>query len=251
MNRLQKLFQSKSKDILNIYITAGFPALHDTVSIVKKLDKAGVDIVEIGMPYSDPLADGETIQKSSMRALENGMNLSVLFEQVKEIRKEAEVPIVLMGYFNQLLQYGIERFLMQCESVGVDGLIIPDLPIDIYEMKYKALFDKSKLRLSFLITPQTPADRIKKIDLLSDGFIYMVSVNATTGTERNIDEQYFERIHNMDLNNPRLIGFGIKDRAGYEQANRFANGAIIGSAFIRHVDTFGAEEVATFINSIR
>ncbi len=251
MNRLQQLFNRKAGNILNIYVTAGYPGLHDTESVVLSLAEAGVDIIELGIPYSDPLADGETIQASSQQALANGMGLSLLFKQVARIRLKSQIPIVLMGYFNQMLQYGIPAFIQHCETSGVDGLIIPDLPIEIYQRDYAHLFGASTLSLSFLITPQTPEARIRKMDEASNGFIYMVSVNATTGTETKVSTEYFERIKGMGLKNPRLIGFGIKDSAGYNQACSYADGAIIGSAFIKFIASEGIGKVKDFVGGIR
>ncbi len=251
MNRLQALFKRKSGHILNIYVTAGYPGLHDTEPVVLALDKAGVDIVELGIPYSDPLADGETIQDSSQQALQNGMTLSLLFKQIADIRLQSQIPIVLMGYFNQMLQYGIPAFIKQCETVGVDGLIIPDLPVEIYQRDYASIFEASSLSMSFLITPQTPSHRIRTMDEASHGFIYMVSANATTGSNIQISTEYFDRIKDMELNNPRLIGFGIKDRQGYDQACNYAHGAIIGSAFIKYLASNGLDHIDRFVTNIR
>ncbi|MCA0364338.1 MAG: tryptophan synthase subunit alpha [Bacteroidetes bacterium] len=241
MNRIEELFQTKKQDILNIYFTAGFPALNDTVTILDSLQKAGTDIVEIGMPYSDPVADGETIQGSNQKALENGMSLKVLFQQLEGIRnKEIIVPIVLMGYFNPVYQFGVEEFCKKCQETGIDGLILPDLPVEEYQRNYKAIFDKYGLLNIFLITPQTSSERIKLIDEISEGFIYMVSsasvTGAVTGVSHNMEE-YFERVNAMNLKNPRLIGFGIKDRETFAKASKSASGAIIGSQFVRVLET--------------
>ena len=241
MNRIEELFQTKKQDILNIYFTAGFPALNDTVTILASLQKAGTDIVEIGMPYSDPVADGETIQGSNQKALENGMSLKVLFQQLEGIRnKEITVPIVLMGYFNPVYQFGVEEFCKKCQETGIDGLILPDLPVEEYQRNYKAIFDKYGLLNIFLITPQTSSERIKLIDEISEGFIYMVSsasvTGAVTGVSHNMEE-YFERVNAMNLKNPRLIGFGIKDRETFAKASKSASGAIIGSQFVRVLET--------------
>lgn len=235
MNRLNKLFASKSADILNVYFTAGHPGLNDTVTIIKSLSDAGADIVEIGMPYSDPLADGATIQASSQLALKNGMNLDLLFSQIAEARTHTEMPFILMGYFNQVIQYGEERFIKRAKESGVDGLILPDLPVDEYQLHYETMFKKYDMNISFLITPQTPESRIRHIDDVSNSFIYMVSSNAITGAKSGIDEIqkiYFDRIEKMKLKNVRLIGFGISNKESFRQACKYASGAIIGSAFI-------------------
>jgi len=236
MNRIKKLFATKQKDILNIYFTAGYPNLNDTGALILALEKAGADLIEIGMPYSDPLADGPTIQESGQIALKNGMTLPLLFEQIATVRNDTEIPLIMMGYFNQVMQYGEERFIKKCKEVGVDGLILPDMPLHVYEEQYQSLFEQANICHSFLITPQTDETRIRKIDVLSSGFVYMVSNASITGAKRDISEAqlaYFERINDMQLKNPRLIGFGISDYATYKTACTYANGAIIGSAFIR------------------
>lgn len=236
MNRLDLLFANKQEHILNIYFTAGYPQLEDTVPIIRALAQAGVDLIEIGMPYSDPMADGETIQRSSMQALQNGMTLAKLFEQIREARKYTQVPLVLMGYFNQMMQYGEEKFIADCQAAGIDGLILPDLPVYEYENFYKNIVEAADLRMSFLITPQTNEARIQAIDRASKGFIYMVSSSAITGNSSGISPKqiaYFQRIQAMNLEKPRLIGFGISDAASFRTACAYANGAIIGSAFIR------------------
>ena len=257
MNRLDKLFSKKAEGILNVYFTAGHPKLDSTVEIIKALDKNGVDLVEIGMPYSDPMADGPTIQDSSQKALANGMTLDVLFDQVKELRETSQIPLIMMGYLNQMIQYGKEKFLNKAAEVGIDGLIIPDLPMTLYEKDYKQHFDANNIRKTFLITPETSEDRIKKISALSSGFIYMVSKSSITGSASNISDQqkaYFQRIQNMNLPNPRLIGFGIHDKATYLTACSNSNGAIIGSAFIRALEAGQnhiGDTVSKFIKSIR
>ena len=235
MNRLDKLFQEK-KDILNIYFTAGFPNLEDTMPILETLQAAGADMVEIGMPYSDPVADGPTIQESNQQALENGMTINKLFEQLADFRKKITVPVVLMGYVNPVLQYGAERFIEKCAEIGIDGTILPDLPAPEFEEELKPIYEKHQLHNVFLITPQTSEKRIKEIDRLSKGFIYMVSSNSITGAKSGIaDKQlaYFERIHAMQLQTPRLIGFGISNHETFKRACSHAHGAIIGSAFIK------------------
>jgi tryptophan synthase alpha chain len=236
MNRLDKIFSTKKANLLNIYFTAGFPKLEATSEIITALSDAGVDLIEIGMPYSDPLADGTTIQESSAVALQNGMSLDLLFAQIAEVRAKVETPLILMGYFNQVLQYGDERFFQRCQSVGVDGLILPDLPLDVYESDYKKLLNDLDLKISFLITPQTPDTRIKKVAKLSTSFVYVVSNYAITGTQSSISEQqldYFKRIKAIQLKKPYLIGFGIADPKSFQTACQYANGAIIGSAFIK------------------
>lgn len=246
-NRLTRLFGQKKEDVLNVYFTAGHPTLDSTVTIIKSLAEHGADIIEIGMPYSDPMADGETIQKSSAIALKNGMGLKILFEQVEEARQHVDIPLIVMGYYNQLIQFGIEDFVKRATEVGIDGMIIPDLPMSIYRDDHQALFEKYNICHSFLITPQTSDDRIKLADELSSGFVYMVSQSSITGKTGDItDEQiaYFERVNAMSLSKPRLIGFGIHDKATKERAFKYSNGAIIGSAFIRAVDQdqFSVEE---------
>lgn len=236
MNRLDKLFSEKKARILNIYFTAGYPKRDDTEGVICALAEAGADLIEIGMPYSDPLADGTTIQESGAVALENGMTLNLLFAQIKAARKRTDVPLVLMGYFNQVLQFGDKAFFDLCVETGIDVLILPDLPLEVYEARYKKMLADMGLRITFLMTPQTPVERIRKIDALSTGFVYMVSSYAITGTQTGISEAqiaYFERIEAMKLKNPRLIGFGISDKNSFDTACKYAQGAIIGSAFIK------------------
>ncbi len=238
MNRIERLFKTKDKDILNIYFTAGYPKLEDTIPLILNLEKAGADLVEIGIPYSDPLADGPTIQESGSKAIKNGMTLSCLFEQLSGIRKQTDLPLILMGYFNQIMQFGVPEFLSHCKEVGIDGLILPDLPVYEYEAFYQKEVEAARLAISFLITPQTSEDRIRKIDQLTHGFIYMVSNASITGKTGQISEKqiaYFDRIQQLDLNNPCLIGFGISDQESFRTACTYSNGAIIGSAFIRKI----------------
>lgn len=253
-NRIYNTFLKKN--ILNIYVTAGYPKLNDTVAIVQELAKNGVDIVEIGMPFSDPLADGPTIQNSSEIAIKNGITLDLIFKQIQEIRKTVEIPIILMGYFNQLLQFGVERFLENAAHVGVDGLIIPDLPIDIYQEEYKSLVEKYGLKMSFLITPQTSEERIQFIAKESSSFLYVVSSYAITGGKSEIEDyqtQYFERIKSLNIETPKLIGFGISNKQTFETACQYANGAIIGSAFINALEKSEdlKETIQNFIQTIR
>lgn len=255
-NRLSSLFAEK-KNILNIYFTAGFPQIGDTVRIIKALQKAGVDMIEIGVPFSDPLADGETIQKSSQHAIENGMTLPLLFEQLQYIRNEVDIPLLLMGYLNPVLQFGIEKFCQKCEETGIDGIILPDLPTREFVEDYQSLFEKHQLANVFLITPQTSEQRIRQIDDISQGFIYMVSSASTTGGTKSgtADSQipYFERIAAMNLQTPKLIGFGISDKQSFETANCYAHGAIIGSAFIKMLaqSTDLEQDIESFVKQIR
>ena len=256
MNRITTLFTHKTERLLNLYFTAGFPALTDTRTVLRGLEAAGVDLVEIGMPYSDPVADGETIQQSNQTALENGMSLRVLFEQLAGFREEISVPVLLMGYINPVLQFGIENFCRMCREVGVDGVILPDLPMDLFVADYKSVFDEYGIFTIFLITPQTSYDRIRLIDEVSDGFIYMVSSASITGSVSGISDgmrAYFERIAAMNLRNPRLVGFGINNRETFETVSQFANGAIVGSAFVRHLQTSGpdAAGIQAFVQTVR
>ncbi len=253
--KFDELFDS-GKKLLSIYLTAGYPNLDDTVPTLKALESNGVDFVEIGMPYSDPLADGTTIQQSGQRAIANGMRLELLFEQIKEARKEVSMPFVYMGYLNQLMQYGLQKFCTSCVDAGIDSLIIPDLPMDIYESEYKAIFDQHGLGLSFLISPQSGEERIREADKLSHPFLYQVSSNAITGAKTGISEEqvaYFERIKDMELATPKMIGFGISSKETFDEACERAQGAIIGSAFIKAMAEEGEteEKVAEFIKSIR
>lgn len=253
MNRInQKL--KENKKLLSIYFTAGYPNLEDTTSILKKLEDSGVDMIEIGLPFSDPLADGPTIQKSSTKALQNGMTTEILFNQLEDIRKSVTIPLLIMGYFNPILQYGVEAFCKKCKEIGIDGLIIPDLPVDVYHEKYQTIFESYGLINVFLITPQTSDKRIAFIDSISNGFIYMVSSASTTGAQigfGNEQTNYFKRIANMNLNNPQIIGFGISNNETFTQATEYAKGAIIGSAFIKDLTKNGASNISTFISSIK
>jgi len=253
MNRIDQKFR-EDKKLLSIYFSAGYPSLEDTVPILKNLQAAGVDMVEIGLPFSDPLADGPTIQESSTQALRNGMTTEKLFIQLENIREHIDIPLVLMGYFNPMMQYGIEKFCQRCEAIGIDGLIIPDLPVDDYHEDYKALFDQHGLYNMFLITPQTPEERIRYIDQVSNGFIYMVSSAAVTGAQSsfgNTQTDYFQRIANMNLNTPTVIGFGISNAQTYEAASSHSRGAIIGSAFIKFLEKEGVNKIEDFVQSIR
>ena len=252
MNRINTKLQVNKK-LLSIYFTAGFPNLNDTVSIIKELEKNGVDMIEIGLPFSDPLADGPTIQESSTIAIENGMTTSLLFEQLKDIRKTVQIPLIIMGYFNPMMQFGIEKFCQKCASVGIDGLIIPDLPLHVYETEYKAIFEKYDLKNIFLITPQTTNERIQQIDEISDSFIYMVSSAAVTGSQSGFGSEqmdYFKRISDLKLKNPQIVGFGIKDKQTFSEATKYQNGAIIGSAFIKFIASNPINQIKNFLTNI-
>ena len=260
MNRIVNLFEghksAENDGLLNVYFTAGYPQLHDTLTVLQALEKGGADLVEIGMPYSDPVADGETIQMSNDRALENGMSVKVLFEQLKDMRQTVKVPVLLMGYVNPVLQYGMEAFCQKCAEIGVDGLILPDMPMDVYLDEYKSIFDAYGILNIFLVTPQTSEARIRQIDSISAGFIYTVSSASVTGSKSGVSndmESYFDRLNAMNLKNPRLIGFGIKDHATYSKASKYAAGAIIGSAFIRVLEnsTDLENDIVNFVQDVK
>jgi len=254
MNRIDRQFKEKQHNILNVYCTAGYPRLNSTTEVLASLEKHGADIVEIGMPYSDPLADGPVIQQSNMTALENGMSIPLLFRQLQTTRESINIPIILMGYMNPVLRFGLERFCEAAEKVGVDGIILPDLPMYEFETEYRQLFEKHNLKLTFLVTPETSEERIKKIDALSSGFLYAVSSSSTTGNSRSIEGQegYFKKLEAMELKNPILVGFGIKDKATFQAACQHTNGAIIGSAYIKALQNSGAVDVSTkeFLNGV-
>lgn len=238
MNRINQLFQKKNNHLLSVYFTAGFPKLEDTVPTLKTLQKNGVDLVEIGVPFSDPMADGIVIQNSSHVALQNGMSIKKLFEQLTNVRSEINIPLVMMGYLNPIMQFGFDKFCSECKRVGVDGMIIPDLPMSDFLADYKAIAEKYELEFIFLITPETTEERIRLIDENTNGFIYMVSSAAVTGTQSSFDSRidYFNRINSMNLKNPRLIGFGVSNKATLDTVNQYASGAIIGSAFIKALE---------------
>lgn len=255
MNRLQNLFYTKKSNLLSIYYTAGYPELNTTVDIAEALEKAGADFLEIGFPYSDPVADGPTIQHSSETALQNGMTVHVLFEQLKDLRKRVNIPILLMGYVNPILQYGIEKFCKTAAEIGVDGIIVPDLPMYEYEAMYSKYFLDNNLSNIFLVTPQTSEDRIRKIDELSNSFIYLLSSSSITGGSLNVStniEDYYKRIKAMELNNPAIIGFGISNNATFTKACEYASGAIVGSAFVKLLaeDNY-LEKIPAFVKAIR
>jgi tryptophan synthase alpha chain len=254
-NRINKLFQDKKERILSVYFTAGYPNLEDTVPMIQELVKNGVDLIEIGMPFSDPVADGPVIQYSSLIALQNGMSIRKLFGQLKNIRQTVDIPLILMGYINPVLQYGVAAFCQKCKEIGIDGLIIPDLPMDVFEEEFKAVFEANDLHNIFLITPQTSEERLRKIDTVSTGFIYMVSSNSTTGAKSSVSDfqkEYFERVNSFGLKNPRLIGFGISNAETFANACEYASGAIIGSAFVKALEGSDPTDrkVSRFINSI-
>ena len=253
MNRISHKLQ-ENKKLLSIYFTAGYPQLDDTKTILEQLEKSGVDLVEIGLPFSDPLADGPTIQASSTQALQNGMTTKKLFEQLEDIRKTVSIPLIIMGYFNPMLQYGIEKFCKKCAEIGIDGLIIPDLPLEVYTKEYQAIFQQYGLQNIFLITPQTSEKRIRQIDEASEGFIYMVSSASITGAKNSFgdaQQAYFERIDQMKLQHPQIVGFGISNADTFDKATQFAKGAIIGSAFIKHLTENGTQNINSFVEQIR
>ena len=254
MSRISELFKKKNKKVLNVYCTAGFPRLDSTLEVLKALEENGADLIELGMPYSDPLADGPVIQASSTKALENGMTISTLFSQLKAMRPAIGVPVLLMGYMNPVLQYGFEKFCESAAGAGVDGLILPDLPIYEFETEYGPVMKRYGLDFIFLVTPETSEERIRKVDSLSSGFLYAVSSSSTTGKNKEINDQqaYFERLEKMGLRNPVLVGFGIRDKASFEAACLHASGAIIGTAYIKALENGSSVAGATreFLNSV-
>ncbi|MCR8556353.1 tryptophan synthase subunit alpha [Mucilaginibacter sp. BJC16-A38] len=255
MNRLNQLFNTKKDNLLSIYYTAGYPELNTTLDIAEALERAGVDFLEVGFPYSDPVADGPTIQHSSEKALEAGMTLNLLFEQLADLRKRVTIPILLMGYANPMIQYGVERFCKKAAVVGVDGVIVPDLPMYEYETLYADFFKANGLSNIFLVTPQTSEERIRKIDELSNSFIYLLSSSSITGGNLQVSvniEDYYKRIKAMQLKNPAIIGFGISDNKSFSKACEYASGAIVGSAFVKLLGTEGyLEKIPGFIEAIR
>ena len=238
MNRLEELFQRKKNNVLNVYCTAGFPQLNSTLEVMKALQDNGADIIELGMPYSDPLADGPVIQSSGSKALQNGMTIEKLFAQLQDCRKEIYVPIILMGYMNPVLQYGFERFCKHAAAIPIDGLILPDLPEHEFETEYGAIIHRYGLDFIFLVTPETSEERLKKLDELSTGFLYAVSSSSTTGNKKDFNEveKYLQRLKNMNLKNPVLVGFGVKDKQSFESACKYTSGAIIGTAYIKAIE---------------
>ena len=243
MSRIKTLFDYKKGNVLNVYCTAGFPELNSTLEVMQALQENGADLIELGMPYSDPLADGEVIQKSSSRALHNGMNLQVLFSQLKSMRPQITVPVILMGYMNPVLQYGFEKFCTDAAAAGVDGLILPDLPEYEFEKEYGKIIHSHGLDFIFLVTPETTPDRVVKLDILSSGFLYAVSSSSTTGSSKNMTDVsgFLQRLNSYGLKNPVLVGFGIKDSETFRSASKYANGAIIGTAYIRAIE--GAHDI--------
>jgi tryptophan synthase alpha chain len=248
MNRIQSLFKRKQHNVLNVYCTAGYPQLNSTLDVIKALQNNGADLVELGMPYSDPLADGPVIQNSGMHALANGMTIVTLFEQLKTLRSQIgdDLPVILMGYMNPVLQYGFEKFCAAAAAVGIDGLILPDLPEYEFETEYGSIIKQYNLDFIFLVTPETSGERIKKLDELSTGFLYAVSSSSTTGSDKNMTDvsAYLKRLQAMQLENPVLVGFGIKDRQSFEAACAYANGAIIGTAYIKALEKNPADVAA-------
>lgn len=256
MNRINKLFENRKNKILSVYFTAGYPELNDTLSIIRELDKSGVDMIEIGMPFSDPVADGPVIQRSSETALKNGININLLFKQLAKVREITDMPLILMGYINPVFKYGMENFLKRCNETGIDGTIIPDLPPDEYIESYEPLYVKHDIINVFLVTPQSTVERIKYLDQVSRGFIYVVSTAKTTGGVNSFnqsDMDYFRKLDNLNLNSPLLVGFGISDRTTYNQTCEYSDGAIIGSAFIRALEAPGllTENINRFMKTIR
>lgn len=256
MNRIDKLFSVKNNNILSVYFTAGYPQLESTADIIRHLSDAGADMIEIGIPFSDPMADGPVIQKSNQAALQNGMSLRLLFNQLKDIRKDTQIPLILMGYLNPMIQFGVEKFCGICEETGIDGVILPDLPPQVYTEKYSVEFNIRNLYNILLISPQSTPDRITMIDNISRGFIYMVSSSSVTGSRGAFSEEqisYFKRVSEMRLKNPCLIGFGISDREGFLAAGKYARGGIIGSAFLNVLSQNGSSEtiISEFVKRFR
>jgi len=252
MNRINSKL-AENKKLLSMYFTAGYPNINDTVAIIEELEKNGVDMIEIGLPFSDPLADGPTIQASSTKALENGMTTELLFQQLANIRESVKIPLLIMGYFNPMYQYGIAAFCKKCNEIGIDGLIIPDLPLKEYQEQYKEVFELNNLKNIFLITPQTSDKRIQEIDSVSNSFIYMVSSASVTGNSGGFgtkEADYFKRISDLNLKNPQVIGFGINSKETFYNAIQYQKGAIIGSAFINFISKNKITEISDFINTI-
>jgi tryptophan synthase alpha chain len=253
MNSIKNIFQQKERNLLSIYFTSGFPKLNDTVKVIQELTKSQVDFIEVGLPYSDPLADGPTIQDSSQKALENGINLDIIFEQLMTIKETNKTPLVLMGYLNQILKYGEDKFCQKVVDCGIDTVILPDLPMVEYENHYKALFDTYRITNVFLITPHTSEDRIRKIDSYTNAFIYVVASASITGAKGGISNQqidYFQRIKAMNLQSKLIVGFGISDKSTFNTACKYTNGAIIGSAFIKNLELNGIDKINDFIKPI-
>ncbi|MCK5814643.1 MAG: tryptophan synthase subunit alpha [Flavobacteriaceae bacterium] len=253
MNSLKELVKNKTQNLCSVFFTAGFPQLNDTAAIIESLGTSGVDFIEVGLPYSDPMADGPTIQYSSEVALGNGINLDVIFDQLKSIKGVNKTPLVLMGYLNQMLKYGEEKFCEQCIACGIETVILPDLPMIEYETHYKQLFAKYGISNVFLITPQTSEERIRMIDGLTDAFIYVVASASITGAKGEISQgqiAYFERIKAMNLKSTLIVGFGISNKSTFNTVCEYVNGAIIGSAFIKFLDAKGVKNIDEFVNGI-
>lgn len=254
MNRIEQLFKKKKQRVLNIYCTAGYPKIDSTLNVMKALQDNAADLIELGMPYSDPLADGPVIQASSTVAIHNGMTIAKLFEQLKDFRKEVHLPVILMGYMNPVLQYGFEKFCAEASKIGIDGLILPDLPQYEFETEYGSVIKKYGLDFIFLVTPETSPERVKQLDALSSGFLYAVSSSSTTGKDKNMKDvtDYLQKLKDMQLKNPVLVGFGIKDKETFESACAYANGAIIGTAFIKALENGKDEAVSAkqFLQSV-
>lgn len=253
MSKLTKLFKEKSNKLCSVYFTSGYPQLNDTATVVKSLEAAGIDFLEVGLPYSDPMADGPTIQESSSVALKNGINLDVIFDQLETIKDEINIPLIAMGYFNQMVRYGSEKFCQKCQSVGIETLVLPDMPMLEYEQTYKAMFAKYGLSNVFLITPQTSKERILKIDEMTDAFIYVVASSSITGAKGTISEEqiaYFNRIKSYGLKSTLIAGFGISSKDTFDTVCEHVNGAIIGSAFVKYVGANGVENIEGFVKEI-
>lgn len=256
MNRIGKLFSNKKHNILSVYFTAGYPEINDTLAIIKALDRAGADLIEVGMPFSDPLADGPVIQRSSETALRNGMSLNLLFSQLEKLREITDIPVILMGYINPFYRYGFPELLRKCKDIGIDGTIIPDLPAEDYLEDYAELYEKAGVYNIFLITPQSPDERIRHLDSITKGFLYLVSSSSTTGAQKHFGStgnSYFRRINDLGLRSPGLIGFGVSDRDSFNESCKWASGAIIGSAFIKALDGQGSleEKISGFVASVK
>lgn len=235
MNRINQLFNSNPQNLLSIYFCAGTPTLDGTAEVIRTLEKHGVGMIEIGIPFSDPMADGIVIQNAATQALRNGMSLRLLFRQLQDIRRDVQIPLILMGYLNPIMQFGFENFCRECVACGIDGVIIPDLPFRDYQEQYRAVAERYDIKVIMLITPETSEERVREIDEHTDGFIYMVSSAATTGAQQDFDDRkrsYFRKIEDMKLRNPRMVGFGISNKATFDAACEYASGAIIGSRFV-------------------
>jgi tryptophan synthase alpha chain len=256
MNRIENLLNHKKRNILSIFFTAGYPELNDTLSIIRELDNSGVDMIEIGIPFSDPVADGPVIQRSSEKALINGMSVNYLFDQLKHVRQITDLPLILMGYINPVFKFGMEKFLQKCRETGIDGTIIPDLPVEEYRKSFEERFEKYNILNIFLISPQTPDERIIYLDNIAKGFLYVLSTASTTGAKNTFDNSqlnYFKKLNDLNLKTPRLTGFGISNKETFYQACKYSNGAIIGSAFIKAIEKEGAfsDNISDFVGTIR